>query len=145
MTGIKTTISALIALAILFIGAVFIKIQTAHAPEGTIEKSHDDDVYDSEIHGQVWLDSACPVIPGNEECPPRPYATEVHILRANPERLFTTEQSDEDGSFEVGLPSGVYIIRVGNGVTLPVCPEINLTLAPDAVEEVTILCDSGIR
>jgi len=99
--------------------------------------------YTSGVEGVVLLGPQCPVVQEGEECPDRPYQTTVDVFRAG--SLYVSKRTDEDAHFTFSLPPGDYVLRARGGEVFPSCSELPVTVGPDAVEEVTLSCDTGIR
>jgi hypothetical protein len=85
--------------------------------------------------------------PPDPQCADKPYQTTVQVIEIGSPKsspLATTE-TDEEGRFDFTLPPGKYSVQVVNGVMLPRCANQEVTVTKDAVLEVNISCDTGIR
>ena len=104
--------------------------------------------YNSGVRGIVLLGPTCPVMrePPDPQCADKPYQTTVSVSRANDTtHTFANIESGKDGTFELSLPPGDYVINAKGGATLPRCQETSATVGPEGYTPITISCDTGIR
>jgi hypothetical protein len=111
------------------------------------EVSRDAPPQSSGIRGKVLIGPNCPgpVIEGDTQCEEmQPYQAELAILDAqgNPvkEVLSTLE-----GTFQVALQPGKYVVRPVSPKRFPFAPEQTVTISGGQWVEITILYDTGIR
>lgn len=102
----------------------------------------------SGIEGRVWVGPTCPVErnPPEPGCEDRPLSTRLAVLSPDQKRRVTEFTSAENGTFQVAVPPGDYVIRsASQGATPPTCSTETLRVAPHNYTKVRIECDSGIR
>jgi hypothetical protein len=104
---------------------------------------------DSGIRGEVLYGPVCPVEtdPPQEDCADRPYETELAVMTEDGEDVVELFGSDADGSFEVRVEPGRYVIRsVPGSQQPPSCStQETVVVEEDRFTETTVHCDSGIR
>jgi hypothetical protein len=100
---------------------------------------------DTGIRGIVLLGPMCPVEVLGSPCPEEPMAhTEVQVVRHGD--VVATVISESDGTFEVGVPPGDYVVRaVVEGSGPPTAKPVSVTVHGGAFADVQVLVDSGIR
>lgn len=98
---------------------------------------------DSGVTGKVLLGPQCPVVRVGEECPDKPYATDIEIYRSG--YLIQTTRSGSDGKFVADLPAGRYTLKPKGGNPFPICSEKDAEVFPHIFTETTLHCDTGIR
>ena len=104
--------------------------------------------YKSGIEGSVLLGPTCPVMrdPPDPQCADRPYQTTVTVAHAgSPSQVFAQTQSAADGTFQVSLPPGEYVVDAKGGAMLPRCAQTPVTVGASAYAHITVSCDTGIR
>ncbi|MDE1924737.1 MAG: hypothetical protein KGH79_00970 [Patescibacteria group bacterium] len=105
--------------------------------------------YNSGIRGTVMAGPTCPVerVPPDPACADKPLQTLVSIYRASDtERAFATTHSNANGSFEVSLPPGSYVVGAGDpGAILPRCANTPAEVGASGYAAVAVSCDTGIR
>jgi len=102
----------------------------------------------SGVKGTVSLGPICPVIqnPPDPQCSDKPYQTLISVFRSNnTSNVFATTESKADGTFEISLPPGDYVLDAKGGTTLPRCSQISVNVGPSRYTEALISCDTGIR
>jgi hypothetical protein len=100
---------------------------------------------DSGIKGQALVGPACPgPVRIGQECPDQPYQGVIQILDSseNPVAEITTA---EDGTFQVDLPSGDYILTLPEGNKFPIAAPQPVSVLAGQYSQVQFLLDSGIR
>ncbi len=102
----------------------------------------------SGIHGQALIGPSCPVEknPPDPNCADKPYTGTLAVVSADESRVIKEFESEENGTFRVPVPPGVYWIRHAGSSTPPTC-STNETIAvsPGNYSWVFVQCDSGIR
>src|SRR3989344_2428627 len=102
--------------------------------------------YKSGIRGTVMMGPTCPVerMPPDPQCADKPVKTNVSIYRASDtSRSVAVLASAEDGTFEVSLPPGEYVVMAGPyGVPYPRCSDTRATVGPSSYTQITVSCDS---
>lgn len=104
--------------------------------------------YHGGVRGIVLLGPVCPAerVPPEEGCGPRPYQTTIVVAHAStPTKIFATTEGAQDGTFEISLPPGDYLLTARGGEPFPSCGFTGATVAPGGYVEATIECDTGIR
>ena len=108
--------------------------------------------YLSGIRGTVVLGPTCPVMrnPPDPQCADKPYQTSISIFRAGDltsatVQAFASAESAADGTFQVSLPPGDYVLGAVGGKVMPRCAQVPATVPATGYTEVTISCDTGIR
>jgi hypothetical protein len=123
-----------------------------NTPNGQVEvhTNLDTSIYrvlapESGIKGQALVGPACPgpVRPG-QECPDQPYQGIIQVLdnNGNPVAEITTA---EDGTFQVDLPPGNYLLTLPDGNKFPTAAPQPVPVMPGEYNQVQFLLDSGIR
>ena len=100
------------------------------------------------ISGTVTRGPICPVeqFPPQEECADKPYATKFYITTTNGVETVADIESDDNGVFQISLPTGEYtILPKASAQALPRCESIGVNVTSGVYSEVTISCDTGIR
>jgi len=102
----------------------------------------------SGIRGTVILGPTCPVEsePGAHEPVPclTPYSAQLVIVNEQGE-VAARVTSAEDGSFQVDLAPGDYIVTPQSGDPFPVAQPVPVSVPPDAYVEIQVNYDTGIR
>lgn len=96
------------------------------------------------IQGIVLLGPQCPVESLEDPCPDLPYQTWIDVRTARGV-LVGRVQSDADGQFRVGLPSGAYILDPESGNPFPIASKMAVDVADGVFTDVTVNFDTGIR
>ncbi|MDC1205287.1 hypothetical protein N8083_00365 [Candidatus Pacebacteria bacterium] len=118
-----------------------------------IKLNKENKILDSGIFGQVLLGPTCPAVQeGDNSCKDKPYRTTINIAfqRTGGDKafLYETIETDEQGKYKIMLPpraDGRYHIRALGGQPYPRCGNQTINVDQDAMLEVDILCDTGIR
>lgn len=103
--------------------------------------------YHSGIRGTVTAGPTCPVMqnPPDPQCADKPLQTLVAVFRTvDAVHAIALLQSKADGTFEVSLPPGDYVVGAGES-NLPRCPQTPATVGPTGYTDISISCDTGIR
>jgi hypothetical protein len=98
----------------------------------------------SGLHGRVLYGPTCPVERAGQSCT-RPYQATIRILREPAGKLVATVRSAANGTFNVRLAPGRYLLRPQAGRPLPRSSPQTVTVHPHRYTDVTIRYDSGIR
>jgi hypothetical protein len=102
---------------------------------------------DSGVRGRVWLGPLTPVEilggPPNE----KPYAATIQVLRAGSDHVVATTHSGSDGSFEVDLAAGSYVLQ---GVSpsplgMPSAAPVAVVVVAHRFATAVVSFDTGIR
>jgi hypothetical protein len=102
---------------------------------------------DSGVRGRVWLGPLAPVEilggPPNE----KPYAATIQVLRAGSDHVVATTRSGSDGSFEVDLAAGSYVLQ---GVSpsplgMPSAAPVAVVVVAHRFTTAVVSFDTGIR
>ncbi len=104
--------------------------------------------YNSGVRGTVSLGPTCPVMrnPPDPQCADKGYQTAVIVSRASsPSKTVASVRSDTDGTFEISLPPGDYIVAAAGGQPLPRCAPVDASVGPTGYVTANISCDTGIR
>jgi hypothetical protein len=96
------------------------------------------------IEGMVSIGPMCPVQTIDDPCPDAPYQAWIDV-RTPTRALVTRVRSDEDGTFEVGLQPGRYVLDPETQGHLPTAVEQTVDVVAGVYTEVLISYDSGIR
>ena len=102
----------------------------------------------SGVQGTVTLGPTCPVerVPPDPQCADKPYATRISVARAaDPTLTVATTESDAQGTFQLTLTPGEYIVSAAGGNTLPRCSPVDATVSAGTFTPLSISCDTGIR
>lgn len=105
--------------------------------------------FESGATGVVLLGPTCPVQkdPPDPNCADKGYATTVQVIEKNSPKssLFSSVETDKEGNYTVMLPPGEYQLQALGGQPFPRCEWQDITIEPDAMVNVDLLCDTGIR
>lgn len=105
--------------------------------------------FDSGAMGRVLIGPTCPVVrdPPDPNCADKGYMTSVKVIEKNTTKssLFASVETDKDGNYKVILPPGTYRLQADGGDPFPYCDWKEITIAPDTMIEIDLLCDTGIR
>jgi len=104
--------------------------------------------FTSGVTGVVSIGPTCPVVRERDEsCKDKPFHTnvEVIVLTGQESSFFASVDTDKEGRFKVMLPPGEYTLQAVGGDPFPVCDTKNVTIGPDTVLGIELLCDTGIR
>jgi hypothetical protein len=101
---------------------------------------------DSGITGQALLGPMCPVMMEGQDCPDRPYQATLTVLDRSGKQLITF-QTDEDGTFQVPLSPGEYILQPETpaGMPYPFGDRQDFSVLPGQFTPIIVSYDSGIR
>lgn len=99
----------------------------------------------SGIKGQALVTSACPgpVQPG-KVCPNQPYLGIIQVTDQTG-NIFAEISTAEDGSFQVDLPPGDYLLTLPPGNKHPIATSLSFSVVPGEYNQVQFLIDSGMR
>lgn len=98
------------------------------------------------VSGTVSMSPAHPGPQHAGEPDASPYQNAMVQLRDAQGRVVARATTNAQGQFTVALPAGTYAIRVDTQRTaLPRCETVEVTVHPDQIAHVAILCDSGMR
>jgi hypothetical protein len=106
--------------------------------------------FKSGINGIVLIGPTCPGptrIDSSDNCGDKPYQTVVQVVlvQGSERSVFTYAETDSEGRFSAALPPGNYSLQPRGGSVFPRCGVVDITVKPDMVLGVELLCDSGIR
>jgi hypothetical protein len=98
----------------------------------------------SGIRGSVQVGPQCPVEVEGSPCPDVPFHGFVSASDADGE--VARAETDDDGTFEMPLPPGVYeVVAVIEDAGPPTAVPQTVTVEDDAFTNLTLEVDSGIR
>lgn len=102
------------------------------------------------VLGNVILGPTCPVerIPPDPACAPRPYKTTIDIWNTFTGSSYQSVSTDSGGVFKLSLAPGSYSLeasKAANGSPYPRCAQVNISVAANRSQNVTLNCDTGIR
>jgi hypothetical protein len=102
---------------------------------------------ESGITGTVMMGPNCPVEYEGQHCPNSPYAATLIIRRPGSDRDVASVRSGQDGSFQLDLEPGDYVIIpvMPNPGGPPYAEPQQVAVEPGQYTRVTILYDSGVR
>jgi hypothetical protein len=102
---------------------------------------------DSGVRGLVQVDGGCPVLREGETCPARPLAATVTATEVGADTAYAEATSAADGSFELRLPAGDYVLSGTPlaGGPLPYLKPITVRVTAGQLLEIDLLFDSGVR
>jgi len=105
------------------------------------------ETYDSGIHGRATVDGGCPVIRQGEPCPDRPISADIQVTPVGSDMPIATVTSDEDGTFEVRVPPGDYVVSgaASDGSRFPYTKPVDVTVTAHTFTWVRVAFDTGIR
>ena len=102
----------------------------------------------SGIRGTVILGPTCPVEgePGAHEPVPclTPYVAQLVIVNGQDEVVARVTSAD-DGTFQVDLPPGDYVVTPQSGDPFPVAQLVPVSVPPGTYVEIQVNYDTGIR
>ncbi|MBU2575798.1 hypothetical protein KKF64_01795 [Patescibacteria group bacterium] len=105
--------------------------------------------FDSGVKGKVTLGPTCTFIedPPDPNCEDQPYVTIVQVIATGSPASspFATIETDKDGNYVTMLPPGEYALQPIGDLPFPRCETKNIIVEPGAMQEVDLLCDTGIR
>ena len=132
-----------------YVGRTGPNCEFALCPEATSTGSSGGGIlpYHSGIRGTVMVGPTCPVerMPPDPQCADKPYQTLVAVFRASDAvHAVAFTRSGTDGTFEVSLPPGEYVVGAGESM-LPRCAQTPAIVGPEGYTQITVSCDSGIR
>jgi len=96
----------------------------------------------SGVRGTVVAGPTCPVETEASPCPDAPIEAELTFRGGS-----TTDNvtSAKDGTFEIKLPAGDYVVTGEPVSGAMFCKQDEVTVEPDAFASLTFACDTGIR
>jgi hypothetical protein len=98
----------------------------------------------SGIRGTVVLGPTCPVQQAGASPCLTPYAATI-VVTDSEDRQVARTTARPDGSFQVELPPGEYVILPQPGKPFPQAQPLDVTVVPGEFAEVQINYDTGIR
>ncbi len=101
--------------------------------------------FESGIKGEALLINACPgpVRPG-QICPDIPYVGLIQITDENGLPIAEISTMD-DGSFQVDLPPGSYLLTIPSGDAYPIATSQPVSVHPGEYSPVRFVIDRGMR
>jgi len=96
------------------------------------------------VKGQALIGPMCPVMSDDDSCPDKPYQGQIQLLDANGD-VITEFTTDADGTFQVSLPVGSYVLQGVSQGAFPRAPSQEVTVRPGEYAQVTLSFDTGIR
>jgi hypothetical protein len=101
---------------------------------------------DSGIRGTAHIGPQCPVVQAGSPCPDAPFDGDIQVTTTGGEEVATTP-TEADGSFEVGLDPGTYVVGIvtPNPGGPPFAEPVTVEVEPGAFAPVDLAVDSGIR
>jgi hypothetical protein len=101
---------------------------------------------DSGIRGTAHVGPQCPVVQAGSPCPDAPFDGEIQVSTPEGEEVATTS-TDTNGSFEVALDPGTYVVNIvtQNPGGPPFAEPVTVEVDPGAFTSVDLAVDSGIR
>jgi len=100
------------------------------------------------IRGNITIGPTCPVErnPGDPNCADKPYVATVVVKQYTKTVEFTRFTSNGDGSFQLELPVGDYLLEpIPGNIPYPYAGTKTVTVKPYELTEVLIEYDTGIR
>jgi len=100
----------------------------------------------SGITGKALMGPMCPVMIEGQECPDQPYQATITINSLEGKKIVQV-QTDEQGTFNIPLPPGDYILHpeTPEGKPYPFADDQSFTVLPGEFTRIIVLYDSGIR
>lgn len=101
---------------------------------------------DSGIRGTAHVGPQCPVVQAGSPCPDAPFDGEIQVTTTGGEEV-ATAPTEADGSFEVALDPGSYVVGIvtQNPGGPPFAEPVTVEVEPGAFTDLDIAIDSGIR
>jgi hypothetical protein len=99
---------------------------------------------DSGVQGQVFIGPMCPVVQEGQECPDKPYQAVLTVNSPTGERIVQI-QTEKDGTFQIPLPPGEYILHPESPNVMPFASEQAFTIEEGKFTQIVVTYDSGIR
>jgi len=96
------------------------------------------------VKGKAVIGPMCPVMSDDNTCPDKPYQGQIQVLDPSGD-VMTQFTTGADGSFQVPLPAGSYVLRGVRQGPFPGAPPLEVTVRPGEYVQVTLTFDSGIR
>ncbi len=118
----------------------------APAPQPVPQPSPAPKVSASGIRGTATIGPSCPVerIPPDPNCADKPYSGSFNVSTESG-AIVKNFQTGADGSFEVSVPAGTYVISLGGGKVYPRMSPPTVTVEEGKFVSVHLELDSGIR
>jgi hypothetical protein len=95
------------------------------------------------IQGSVAAGPTCAVEQAGRPC--QPQAVRGQVSARGADGSTQTVALSRNGSYQMTLPAGVYVLSVQTGALLPRCPSLTITVEAATTEKANISCDTGIR
>jgi len=99
---------------------------------------------ESGIRGKVMIGPQCPVEQAGSPCPDKPFVGTV-LVSTESSRPVDSVESEPDGSFEIGLDPGTYVLTVAGLEGPTFAKPITVAVQSGRMTAVTVLVDTGIR
>ena len=99
---------------------------------------------ESGIRGRVLIGPQCPVEQEGSPCPDKPFEGTVQVSTESG-RPVDSVKSDRNGSFEIELEPGTYVLTVAGLEGPTFAKPITVTVRTGQMTAVTVLVDTGIR
>ena len=101
----------------------------------------------SGVRGSAVVDIGCPVLQDASACPRVPLRARISAVLSGAAQPAAVVQTKADGTFEIGLPPGVYELRGDNlsGAPVPSAMPVAVTVRAGEFVQVTVVFDSGVR
>jgi hypothetical protein len=96
------------------------------------------------IRGKVLIGPQCPVEQQGSACPDKPFEGTVQVSTESGRPVDSVE-SEPDGSFEIGLDPGTYVLTVASLEGPTFAKPITVAVQSGRMTAVTVLVDTGIR
>ncbi|MGH2573160.1 MAG: hypothetical protein ACRDGU_06725 [Actinomycetota bacterium] len=99
---------------------------------------------ESGIRGKVLIGPQCPVERAGSPCPDKPFEGIVQVSTESGRPVDSVE-SEPDGTFEIGLGPGTYVLTVAGLEGPTFAKPVTVTVLSGQMEAVTVVVDTGIR
>lgn len=99
---------------------------------------------ESGIRGRVMIGPQCPVERAGSPCPDKPFEGTV-LVSTESGRPVDSVESEPDGSFEIRLDPGTYVLTVAGLEGPTFAKPVTVTVRAGQMAAVTVLVDTGIR
>jgi hypothetical protein len=96
------------------------------------------------IRGKVMIGPQCPVERAGSPCPDKPFEGTV-LVSTESGRPVDSVESEPDGSFEIRLDPGTYVLTVAGLEGPTFAKPITVTVQSGRMTAVAVLVDTGIR
>ncbi len=101
----------------------------------------------SGVRGSAVVDIGCPVLEDASPCPQVPLQARISVVQPGSAQPAAVVQTMADGTFDIGLPPGIYELRGENlsGAPVPSAVPVTVTVRAGEFAQVTVIFDSGVR